>query len=644
MEDNKNITKKGINLTVVSGFIKLIETFHNETNYFSLTTKDKNKNLLNKLKADVGADVDGKVKKPDSTIFRLYFERFFSDFKFIFDGGKNGKDIDGDNIPLISKTSNVTGFESDSPKEYLANVNSFFSDLEIFHGYKENKEEENKVIKAIEASGSSMKGKKAIRLDLLEKVIEFSKLVVANPGSIEMYVSASDPMDHEMIFALAFTNIKDYTSNVYSLSDFGAKKITGKSGTVDNIYLPTTFAVVVEKSLREAKKETSDAFSKKIENSLTKINVTSDSLAGLYRMLDYQFSKRETYANRKISKVDRRSPIYYSKAVKYVQKDSVSQPKTDVEIPLFQIIKKNVNYVGALRISIKKSNAGGLEGGNLLAKVNDSSSLSASLNSFLAANSDKLIPSGKLGLTIRKKSTNDKTLYDQLGKDRDMVLALMELAMFGDKSTYIKDRDAVADVEANTFYDFGKVPSDLNNIGDLLRNAIFSPSKQRIPLNDEINKRLEDGLISASHSYTLKTTTSNSYLKLFQLKTTNGKEDMNPKEPILEVLINNSEDFIKAIGEMKSIITNDVNVSNARKTLIATQINQLIKDGSRYSHGNFKIKNTYVIAYIPGYAITFPVSSSAFKVSLFGENTYKTLKETLKKEWLKKTVDTRRKK
>ncbi|MGL6130444.1 MAG: hypothetical protein ACRCZ9_02365 [Fusobacteriaceae bacterium] len=639
------------NNMVMNKFIELITYFHQETRYFDLKEADRNEKLLNSIKKGSGQEYKGSVSYT-SSIFRFYFDRFFSDFRFIV-----GKNIETDNVPLIE---GVAGF-STTAKEYESEANEFFSS--ISQTYLVPIQD----LKIKNASPSTYKGNKGISLLNLNKIIEFAKLVVANPADLEPFISASNPMDHETIFALAFNDVSKYTRSVYCVKDFGKKAVEKYAG---RLYLPEAFVILLADVI--SKSDPNNDSNKitnaigKVESNLTKINLPMGSaMTKLMMTLDTQFSKKEDYANQKIVRVNKEKSLYYIKATKYVQKESgVSQPKTDVEIPLYQKLNNEICYVGALRISLKKSNARGLEGGNVENKIGNTD-VEAVVNDIIGEQVVAIMkPHGSCTTSIVKASSvkgNKTNMVKQIKNDKKIV-ELMRIVVFGRKETYLKTKNAFADVEANTFYDFGRTPNQITNIESMITNALFAPVKTQINVSqfqiekeynkkiEEINRGIDKELLEMAKHYVIYTSASSAKLRLYKsnkvvlsdadVKAAKAKEKTDAKSKstnkgavptksvaekekydlVSEIEIHDLESFHANLDILESI-TDAGSVSSKNKAIMNKSISNLrTNTPNRYDHGKFKINNTQVIAYNGEFAITFPTSSGPFQIALLNES------------------------
>ncbi|MGL5100779.1 MAG: hypothetical protein ACRC6B_12260, partial [Fusobacteriaceae bacterium] len=213
---------------------------------------------------------------------------------------------------------------------------------------------------------------------------------------------------------------------------------------------------------------------------------------------------------------------------KYVNLGGVSQPKTDTTIPMGQIVQQDesnyeIEYVGDIKLSLKKSNYNGLEGGALLSGKGEhiTKYVNGGASNLFVKAAVHMLPSGHKeedigSISIAKQSIFStrkgyfksmsvpfhrfvsgilkvrlQELYGTpvfnskgLSGKRLEIYRLLKAIFGGIAESYVKSEEtAYGDWEANTFYAFQKQNTkEKFSVSKLLEEMTFIPKESYVDL------------------------------------------------------------------------------------------------------------------------------------------------------------------
>lgn len=431
-------------------------------------------------------DLDKRKSVP---VVRANLERFFSDFCYKFDsksGLSNASYYDTANVPMIKTETTETKAKYKSSTEKLLNtVLGESHDISV---------------------DSPTNGKhQAISYETLEALIDMSKFFVTHKEYLTEYISAGQgSADSEVVTTLAFHDINSYKSSFYNASDFGVKSKTTKA-----VYLPTGVVIFIT-NIRKRNKE----MFTKILGTMSKLEIGVGLRKKIVGVLQSDIALARSYESSKDPAINFFNPninipqtdreIYISNASKYVQINSVSQPKTDIIVPCYQTDSETLEilYVGALRLSIKKANSGFLEGGNLVKRAEKalSKTTMASINNII---NTKLPTASNIKIKHEKNENSEYTIYNLYKGNESELIKVMDLFVgghvMGVNASYNDEKKAFLDIEANTFFDYREMPNisdPAKAISEILKSSKFISRATRL-MPDELQKK-EMSLVKAS--------------------------------------------------------------------------------------------------------------------------------------------------
>lgn len=431
---------------------------------------------------------------------KKYFDKFFGEYDF------EGKDTGYSSeamIPAVSDTfMNVDGKMSKNTSAYEKNLNEYLGGTlgkEMMQIKKQN--ETLSTITQVQ----------------FEALMDLAKFFIANVDVLNKEVRADDS---EFLTALAFGDKLLLKKGLSSSNDFTTEFLKPKDGEnakekiTIKAYLPPELIIYIRKifKMKMSEKEVEDFLEERfykleINNVVPKAlkEAINDSKRSYKTIDNTEFQRKH---DKSLVKGEFRSDkaLYTSQSTVYIKRTgTIQQPKTDIIIPCYQAGSTEVFWVGELRVSLKKKEHVGIEGGNFQRKIQAMfEGCGKHLNSIV----DKIVGDANVqgkNLMVRyiknfsqeqkKRLESDKltlgAFFNEIFKEENYDIEIAKYAAYrflvGSVNSYVpgygqkkKDFVRLIDAEANAFLvlDSDGSTKDINKI---LSNMIYVTSTSLTP-------------------------------------------------------------------------------------------------------------------------------------------------------------------